>query len=382
MARQADVDGLVLVVLVTSFGTAVHALTTVEKVGGTVPDIAESVDVQRLLEVTLADSQTAFARGRTYIYITHASFVHEFLELGFVLGADLNDHPGILGEENLLNVVGFKVDEVDLHAAMGVGKAHLQQAGDETAGADVVTCQQQFLAHTFLHGIEGIAEVFGVGAGRNIGAYLAMNLCKGATAQAQLIKGEVDVVEGRLGLVGQHGTDDLADVADLTAGRHNDGARSDNLAAIGVFLGHGEAVLARGNVDFQSATEVRERFDGVVETGIFTLLRTAGPHPVGAETDAVETFAERRPDEVGQALGDRENRTGSGIGKTRLGGMAERCGYASATTVVKGDHAAVREGQLNLTLTLLASDLARDAAVHLVRQPVLTSHGFEGEDFL
>ena len=56
VARQADVDGLVLVVLVASFGTAVHALTTVEKVGGTVPDIAESVDVQRLLEVTLADS--------------------------------------------------------------------------------------------------------------------------------------------------------------------------------------------------------------------------------------------------------------------------------------------------------------------------------------
>ena len=57
--------------------------------------------------------------------------------------------------------------------------------------------------------------------------------------------------------------------------------------------------------------------------------------------------------------------------------MAYGGGNAFLSAVVEGHHAAVAQRQLNLALALLACYLARHAAVHLVRQPVLAGHGLQ-----
>ena len=53
--------------------------------------------------------------------------------------------------------------------------------------------------------------------------------------------------------------------------------------------------------------------------------------------------------------------------------MTDRGSDTCTATEVDGHSTAVAQGELDLTLTLLASYTARDGAVDLVRQPVLTS---------
>ena len=101
-----------------------------------------------------------------------------------------------------------------------------------------MACEEKPFADTLLYGVERVAEVFGVGAGGHVGADLAVSLCVCTAAEAKLIEREVDVVEGRLRLIGQHGADDFADVADFAAGGDNDSTRGNDLGTVGVFLGH------------------------------------------------------------------------------------------------------------------------------------------------
>ena len=53
--------------------------------------------------------------------------------------------------------------------------------------------------------------------------------------------------------------------------------------------------------------------------------------------------------------------------------MTDRGSDTSTATEVDGHSTTIAQGQLDLTLTLLASHTARDGAVDLIRQPVLTS---------
>ena len=62
-------------------------------------------------------------------------------------------------------------------AARGVGSAFSGVTGEEKTFAD-----------TFLHGVECITEIFGVGAGGDVGTDLALTLGKGAAAEAQLVE--------------------------------------------------------------------------------------------------------------------------------------------------------------------------------------------------
>ena len=333
---ELDLKRLVLVVLKALVGTAVHALLAVEAVRGSVPDVAQLVDIQRLFEVTLADADATVARGRTYINISYSGFVHQFLELFFVLGADLYNDTRVLSKENLHDVVCLEVDEVDLHTALGVGEAHLQQGGDETAGADVVSSEEKTLADTFLNGIECVAEIFGVGASGDIRAHFSLTLGECTASETQLIEREVDMVECGFRLIGQHGADDLADIADFAAGSDNDGSWSNDFCAIGVLLGHREAVLTCRDVDLQGAAELRKSFHGAIESGVLTFLRAARPHPVCAEAYAVETFGQRCPDDICQTLGNGEHRTSCGVGESCLWGVAECRGNTFPAAVVKG----------------------------------------------
>ena len=86
------------------------------------------VDVEgQLLAVSLHHDGAAVLHGVAYLGVSDAAFFHQFLELKLVLVAHLDDDAGILGKERLDDVaVGTDVVQVDVHAATGVGEAHLQ----------------------------------------------------------------------------------------------------------------------------------------------------------------------------------------------------------------------------------------------------------------
>ena len=117
-------------------------------------------------------------------------------QLLLVLVRNLDDHTGVLGEEHLHDVVALRlhVVEVDMQATLCVGKGHLQQCGDETAGTHVVTCHDPSLADELLHGIEAVGEVFAVLYRRHIAADAAEALREGRSAEALLVEAEVYII--------------------------------------------------------------------------------------------------------------------------------------------------------------------------------------------
>ena len=62
--------------------------------------------------------------------------------------------------------------------------------------------------------------------------------------------------------------------------------------------------------------------------------------------------------------------------------MTDSSSHTLGATVVESYYAAVAQGQLELTLTLLAGNLTSNGAVHLVGQPVLTCYRLELEHVL
>ena len=132
----------------------------------------------------------------------------------------------------------------------------------------------------------------------------------------------------------------------------------------------------------QVAAEVGEGLHAGIQSGILALLRAAGPHPVGRERDGVHAVGHGCPDDVRQGLGHGEHASGGGVGQSGLGRMSQRGGDTLLAAIVEGHDAAVAQRQLYLALTLLAGDLARHRAVHLVRQPVLAGHGLQLEHAL
>ena len=62
--------------------------------------------------------------------------------------------------------------------------------------------------------------------------------------------------------------------------------------------------------------------------------------------------------------------------------MTNGSGNTFLTTIIQSYHTAVAQRQLNLTLTLLAGNLTCHRTVHLVGQPVLTSHSFQLQHIL
>ena len=174
------------------------------------------------------------------------------------------------------------------------------------------------------------------------------------------------------GIRDEHRGEDLLHVRDLTDSADDDGAWAQDLLAVGVLLRHGERVLTRGDIDAERDCEVRSSLYRVVETSIFALI-AAGPHPVGTEGNTLEAVGKGRKDNVRQCLSDGELATSYGVYQCCYGSVTDRGSDTSTATEVDSHSTAVAQGQLDLTLTLLASYTARDGAVDLVRQPVLTS---------
>ena len=163
---------MLLVVLETLLGASVHALLTVEQVGGVVPDIAQVIDAELVGGILVLYEDVTLVRRFAQLHVAHTGIFENLLHLILVLVTHLDDNTGVLGKENLHEVVLLDFVQADVQAAFGVGKAHLQQGRDETSGRDVVAGKYQAFLHQLLDGEEGIAEVFGVLYGGHIVAYL------------------------------------------------------------------------------------------------------------------------------------------------------------------------------------------------------------------
>ena len=85
--------------------------------------------------------------------------------------------------------------QVDVHTALSVGEAHLEQCCDKTAGRDVVTCHNPTLLDHVLNCVEAVGKVFRILHCRNVIAYEAEALSEGTTAKTLLVEREVDMIE-------------------------------------------------------------------------------------------------------------------------------------------------------------------------------------------
>ena len=85
-----------------------------------------------------------------------------------MLVAHLDNYAGVLGEEELHDVIVGDVMEIDVHTAVGVGKGHLEQCGDETTGRDVVASHNPTAVDELLHSLEAVSEVLSIGHGGHI----------------------------------------------------------------------------------------------------------------------------------------------------------------------------------------------------------------------
>ena len=132
--------------------------------------------------------------------------------------------------------------------------------------------EDEILLDEVLNGIEGIAEILRVLHRRHVVAHLAKCLCKGRATQTLLIVGEINMVEGGIGVVHQDRRHHFPDVGNFTAGGNDNRSGSDNLVAVGVLLTHGERVLTRRHIHVDSAAEIGQGFHGTIETGILAFL--------------------------------------------------------------------------------------------------------------
>ena len=235
-----------------------------------------------------------------------------------------------------------------------------------------MTSRQHTALDELLHSGEGFAEVLRLlDTGRLI-TELTEGLREGRATESQRREAEVDMIDRVCGIRDEHRGEDFLHVRDFTDSADDDGAWAQDLLPVRVLLRHGERVLTRRDIDAKRDREVRSSLYGVIETSIFALIAT-GPHPVGAEGNALKAVGKGCKDNVRQRLSDGELATSDGIYQRCYGCVTDRGSDTCAAAEVDCHSTAVAQGQLDLTLALLASYTTRDGAVDLVRQPVLTS---------
>ena len=145
------------------------------------------------------------------------------------------------------------------------------------------------------------------------------------------------------GIRDEHWREDLLHVRDLTDSADDDGARAQDLLAVGVLLRHRERVLTRGDIDAERDREVRSSLYGVIETSIFALI-AAGPHPVGAEGNALKAVGKGCKDNVRQRLSDGKLATSDGVYQCCYGSVTDRGSDTCTATEVDGHSTAVAQG--------------------------------------
>ena len=237
---EMELERLATIVFIALTSAAVETLAGVEEIGGLVPHVAEIIHSELIVCAVEVNHDVAFVAGFRNLHACHSGSVQHFKETFLVGVSHLHHHAGILGEEDAHEVCVAELGEIYVQTAFHTSEAHFQETGDETTGGDVVTCQEKTFLYKLLHGVEGIAEIFGRSHASHVISHFSLRLSKGRTAKCQRRGGEVNVIEAALRHVLQDGIHHFADVVHLAAGADDDGARRDNLLAVGILLREGE----------------------------------------------------------------------------------------------------------------------------------------------
>ena len=378
---ELHLDRLLLVVLKALLGLAIEALLAIQQIRCLVPSVAESINIEGLLNFSsLHYDGTGTLNRITNLSKAHTLLFHEVLELLLMLVTYLDNNTWVLSEQSLNNIaISADVVQIDMHTTLGIGEAHLQQRSNQTTSRNIVTSQNPTLLNHLLYSHKGVSKVFWVLNGWHIVAHLTQALGESRATKVLGVKAEVDMIDRSVLFIDKYRRHYFLDIRNFTACADDDRSRRDDLLAVGVLLTQRERVLTCRHVDMQVAAEITQGLDTCIQTGILTLLRTTGPHPVGTQAQRVHTLSQRCPDDVCQSLGHREHRTCGRISQTCLRRMTQSGGNTFHTTIVESHHTTVAQRQLNLTLTLLTGNLTCHTAVYLISQPVLTSHSLQLE---
>ena len=160
---------------------------------------------------------TLFARY-TNLHETDTGIVKYRLHAALVLVGNLDYQCRVLGKEKFHDILLDNTVEVNFHTAGRVRETHLKESCDETTGRYIMTCHYKALINKFLHSIECLGEIFGVGNCRNIVTHAVEGLRKCRTAQTQVVEAEVDMIECTLGFVQHYRRNHLAYIRNLAAG--------------------------------------------------------------------------------------------------------------------------------------------------------------------
>ena len=203
---------------------------------------------------------------------------------------------------------------------------------------------QDGVVHRVEHGIlqagKAGLEIFGIGDVRSPCTNLSDSGRIGGASQGEagitfIYVYKRNVEQGGIFVAGHDGMQGGGHVLALAGGGDNQGSGREDFLSVGIFLGHGHGVLARGDVDAYGDGEVAGTLDSAVEAGILALV-AAGPHPVGAEGDAVDIVADGGPDDVGQGLGYGQAGTCGRVDHGGGGSMSDGHGYALGVIVADG----------------------------------------------
>ena len=143
------------------------------------------VDTELVVVSILTYHDVALVGGHTNLHVTHTGIVQYLLHTSRILVRHLDDNTRILGKQCLYDVATLQLVEVHIDTAFHVGKAHFQQAGQQTTGRDVVSGHDETFVHQLLYGQESIAEIFGILHRRHVATHFVEALCKGRTTQLQ-----------------------------------------------------------------------------------------------------------------------------------------------------------------------------------------------------
>ena len=146
----------------------------------------------------MAYAKHIFRRRRADGEITNTGIVQNSFCLFLEVVGYLDYHCGILGKENLHQIVlsvHFKAVGIEVDASTCIGEAHLQKSCHQTACAYIVCRAQHAFCNQLLHSSECFHKSIRIGNIRSDIANTAQRLGKCRTSQLHRCRTEVDIVE-------------------------------------------------------------------------------------------------------------------------------------------------------------------------------------------
>ena len=155
-----------------------------------------------------------------------------------------------------------------------------------------MTREDMELLDELLYGSKSALEIVGRLHIGHMVAHTTNNLRRSRSVERRTCEGERNIEQRRIYICAQHGRYNASDIAHRASSTDDDRTWGDDACTIGIFLYHRKRVFTRRYVDAQRYAEIGERFHGLVQTCVLTLLSAARPHPVGTERHVVQSTVE------------------------------------------------------------------------------------------